>query len=166
MLIEICDTVAKVLRHTLVTLGVILIVCVTLLVLGRYVPFVPRWLWPLEIANWAMIWFVFVGASLGLRAGSHFNVDLFMRRAPSGTVQRFLKILHFVVVGFVTLTFIYFGYGFVLRWAMIQTSEVLMINMAYLYVSVPVAGLLWLLFLAEDFYKSFLLKRDHFKRVR
>lgn len=51
-----------------------------------------------------------------------------------------------------------FGYAFVVRWALIQTSEVLMVNMAYLYVSVPVAGLLWLLFLTEDFYKGFILK--------
>jgi TRAP-type C4-dicarboxylate transport system permease small subunit len=160
MLRTLCDAVSKALHHTLVALGMVLIVSVTLLVLGRYVPFVPRWLWPLEIANWAMIWFVFVGASLAVRQGSHFTVDLFMGRTPSRPVERCLKGLYFFVVGFVTLTFIYFGYGFVVRWAMIQTSEVLMINMAYLYVSVPVAGLLWLLFLAEDFARTFLAKGD------
>ncbi|MFA5027250.1 MAG: TRAP transporter small permease [Candidatus Methylomirabilota bacterium] len=158
MLTRVCDAVAKLLRHLLVALGMVLIVSVTLLVLGRYVPLVPRWLWPLEIANWAMIWFVFVGASLAVRQGNHFTVDLFLGGTPSRPVELFLKGLYFVVVGFVTLTFIGFGYGFVVDWATIQTSEVLMINMAYLYVSVPIAGLLWLLFLAEDFYQSIILR--------
>jgi TRAP-type C4-dicarboxylate transport system permease small subunit len=63
--------------------------------------------------------------------------------------------VYYVFVGFVTITFIVFGYAFVVRWAMIQTSEILMVNMAFLYVSVPVAGLLWLLFLIEDFYRDF-----------
>lgn len=161
MLSRLCDAVAKLLHHLLVALGVVLIVSVALLVAARYLPFVPRWLWPLEIANWAMIWFVFVGASLAVRQGNHFTVDLFMGKTPPRAVERFLKGVYFVFVGFVTLTFIVFGYGFVVRWAMIQTSEVLMINMAYLYVSVPVAGLLWLLFLAEDFSRTFIRRTNH-----
>jgi TRAP-type C4-dicarboxylate transport system permease small subunit len=159
MLIRVCDGVARVLEHALVALGVVLIVSVTLLVAARYIPGVPRWLWPLEIANWAMIWMVFVGASLALRQGMHFNVDLFMGKVPSRGVHVCLRVVYFVFVGFVTLTFVFFGYGFLTRWAMIQTSEILMVNMAFLYVSVPVAGLLWLLFLVEDFTREFLLPR-------
>ncbi|MFB3819261.1 MAG: TRAP transporter small permease [Candidatus Methylomirabilales bacterium] len=166
MLTKLCDGVARTLQHVLVALGVILIAAVTLLVAARYVPGVPRWLWPLEIANWAMIWMVFVGASLALRQGMHFNVDLFMGKTPARGVHVFLRLVYFVFVGFVTLTFIFFGYGFLTRWAMIQTSEILMVNMAFLYVSVPVAGLLWLLFLVEDFSKEFLLPRQDSRGTR
>jgi TRAP-type C4-dicarboxylate transport system permease small subunit len=106
-----------------------------------------------------MIWIVFIGASIAVRDNKHFNVDLWMGKTPSRGVLVFLKLAYYVFVGFVTLTFVFFGYGFVVRWALIQTSEVLTINMAYLYVSVPVAGLLWLLFLAEDCYKEFLRRK-------
>jgi TRAP-type C4-dicarboxylate transport system permease small subunit len=157
MFLKICESVAKGLYYILIALGLVLLVAVTLQVLGRYVPFIPRWLWPLEIANWAMIWMVFIGASLGVKEAKHFNVDLFMGKIPPRPVYIALKIVYYVFVGFVTLVFIFFGYDFLVKWAMIQTSEILMINLGLLYVSVPVAGLLWLLFLIEDFYKEFFL---------
>jgi TRAP-type C4-dicarboxylate transport system permease small subunit len=166
MLIRLCDAVSRLLFCALVAMGMILIVSVTLLVAARYLPLVPRWLWPLEVANWAMIWMVFIGASIAVRENKHFNVDLFMGRTPSRPALVLLKIVYYVFVGFVTLTFVFFGYGFVVRWAMIQTSEVLMINMAFLYISVPVAGLLWLLFLAEDVYKEFVVRNTHAERAR
>ena len=166
MLIKLCDAVAKCLYYALVAMGLTLIVSVTLLVAARYVPFVPRWLWPLEIANWAMIWMVFIGASIAVRENRHFNVDLWMGKTPSRRVLLFLKLVYYVFVGFVTLTFVVFGYGFVVRWAWIQTSEVLTINMAYLYVSVPIAGLLWLLFLVEDCYREFFLPKSQTGEAR
>jgi TRAP-type transport system small permease protein len=166
MLVKVCDAVSKCLYYALVAMGLILIVSVTLLVAARYLPFVPRWLWPLEIANWAMIWMVFIGASIAVRDGKHFNVDLFMGKTPPRSVLVFLKLVYYVFVGFVTLTFVFFGYGFVVKWAMIQTSEVLTINMAYLYISVPVAGLLWLLFLVEDVYKEFFMETPQGEEAR
>jgi TRAP-type C4-dicarboxylate transport system permease small subunit len=113
-----------------------------------------------------MIWMVFIGASIAVRENKHFNVDLFMGKTPPRSVQVFLKLVYYVFVGFVTLTFVFFGYGFVMKWALIQTSEVLTINMAYLYVSVPVAGLLWLLFLVEDVYKEFFMPKPQVEEAR
>ncbi len=159
MFLKLCDVVAKALEKVLIALGVILLIMVALQVAGRYIPFVPRWLWPLELANWAMIWMVFIGSTLALRENKHFNVDLFMGKAIGRPLQVFLKIFYYTIVGFVTLTFVVFGYQFVVKWAMIQTSEILIINLGYLYVSVPLAGLLWVLYLAEDFYKEFIVKK-------
>ncbi len=159
MLLKICDAVARLLERVLIALGVILLVMVALLVAGRYVPFVPRWLWPLELANWAMIWMVFIGASLAVREKTHFNVDLFLGKTLRRPLHVALKILYYAVVGFVTFTFVVFGYEFVVEWAMIQTSEILIINLGFLYVSVPIAGLLWVLFLIEDYYRDFIEKK-------
>jgi TRAP-type C4-dicarboxylate transport system permease small subunit len=83
-----------------------------------------------------------------------------MGKTPPRSVLLFLKLVYYIFVGFVTLTFVLFGYGFVVKWALIQTSEVLTINMAYLYVSVPIAGLLWLLFLVEDCYREFFMPKS------
>ena len=166
MLIKLCDAVSKCLYYALVAMGMTLILSVTLLVAARYLPFVPRWLWPLEIANWAMIWMVFIGASLSVRENRHFNVDLWMGKTPPRSVAVFLKLVYYIFVGLVTLTFVFFGYGFVVKWALIQTSEVLTINMAYLYISVPIAGFLWLLVLIEDCYREFFVPRSRAGEAR
>lgn len=109
MLVKLCDAVSRCLYYALVAMGLLLIVSVALLVAARYLPFVPRWLWPLEIANWAMIWMVFIGASIAVRENKHFNVDLFMGKTPPRSVQAFLKLVYYVFVGFVTPTFVFFG---------------------------------------------------------
>ena len=40
------------------------------------------------------------------------------------------------------------------------------INMAFLYISVPAAGLLWLLFLVEDVYKEFFVPKPQVEEAR
>jgi TRAP-type C4-dicarboxylate transport system permease small subunit len=60
---RICDAYARFLQKLMLILGLALIFAVTLQVLGRYVPFIPRFLWPLELANFTLIWLVFLGSS-------------------------------------------------------------------------------------------------------
>ena len=56
-----CEKYAKFLLRTLFVLGFSLLFAVTLQVAGRYVPFVPRYLWPLELTNFSLIWMIFIG---------------------------------------------------------------------------------------------------------
>jgi len=154
MYFKLCDAIFSVLRKILIALGLILLVAVTLQVAGRYVPFIPRWLWPLEVANWAMIWMVFIGASMGLRENRHFLVDLFLGKKLPEPFFVFLRVVYYAILGGVTLVFIFFGYSYLVRWGLIQSSEIMGINLGFLYASVPLAGVLWLLFLIENILKD------------
>lgn len=151
---RICNVYAKILDKLILYLGLFLIFSVALQVAGRYVPFVPRWLWPLELATFDLIWIVFIGSILALRENRHFNIDLFIGKKLSTPFSIFLKVVYYFTVGVVTYVFVVFGYKYFIGWGLIQESEITGISMGFLYASVPVAGLSWTLFLAENIYKD------------
>ena len=63
-----------------------------------------------------------------------------------------------------TFVFIFYGYHYVIKWGMIQNSDITGMNLGLVYISVPFAGISWLIFLAEDFYKTYFLNRTFSKR--
>ncbi len=154
VLVRICDVYAKILDKLILYLGLFLIFAVALQVAGRYIPFVPRWLWPLELATFDLIWIVFIGSILALREKRHFNVDLFIGKKISPHFSIFLKVVYYFTVGVVTYVFVVFGYKYLIGWGLIQQSEITGMSMGFLYASVPVAGISWALFLAENIYKD------------
>ncbi|HEY5930080.1 MAG TPA: TRAP transporter small permease subunit, partial [Burkholderiales bacterium] len=54
----------------------ILVVPVTLQVLSRYTDLVPAYIWTEELARFMFIWMVMLGAMIGVREGTHFEVDV------------------------------------------------------------------------------------------
>jgi len=59
----------------------------------------------------------------------------------------------------VSLVFVVFGYKF-LKMGLIQESETIGLNMGFIYVSVPLAGISWLIFLGENIYREFFLSKS------
>ena len=62
----------------------ILVVPVTLQMIARY-RLIPAWIWTEEMARFLFIWMVMLGAMIGVRDGSHFDVDVWpeLGRAPT-----------------------------------------------------------------------------------
>lgn len=152
MFLRICELYAKLLNSLLTFLGVVLLCAVALQVAGRYVFFIPPWFWPQEVINFALIWGIFIGATLGVREGRHFCVDIFQFKGGGigPGFERFLRILYYLVLFSVTFIFIFYGYQYFVKWGMIQSSDITGVNLGWLYVSVPVTGVSWLLFLVES----------------
>ena len=154
MLTKFCDVYAKMIHKTMMFLGIALIFAVALQVAGRYVPFVPRYLWPLELSNFTLIWLVFLGSIIGLRENRHFNVDLFLNKKLPLWLALFLKLVYYIAVGTVTYIFIIDGYTYFFNWGLIQRSEITGISQGFLYISVPFAGVSWAVFLIERIAKD------------
>ncbi len=158
MFFRFVDWYFRLLIKVLIFLMFVLMLAVGLTVAGRYIPFVPRWLWTLEITNFSLIWMVFIGAIVGLRDKRHFYIDIFPDTIPTW-FHVFLQLIYYVVTLTITLVFIIFGYRFLVKWGMIQTSDLTGVNLGFLYASVPVAGISWLLFLMEGIYRDFFQHR-------
>ena len=156
MLKRVLNIYTKVVIRIITLLMLMLVFSVLLQILGRYVPFIPRYFWTEEVANYSLIWTIFLGSIVGVREGKHFFVDFI----PNTLADRFatvLKIIYTACLGLVALIFIIFGYRFFLM-GYIQHSELTGLNLGTIYISVPFAGLSWVVFLIEDIIEFF--KKD------
>jgi TRAP-type C4-dicarboxylate transport system permease small subunit len=158
ILTKICDVYTKFLNVLILLFGIALLVAVTIQIAGRYVPFIPLWLWPQEIINFSLIWMIFSGSIVALRDKEHFTVDIFsvIMKDKNGKIMTILLNTLYYFVGFViTVVFIRYGYVFFRDWGLIQESDITGINLGWQYASVPIAGISWLLYLIESLIKDF-----------
>jgi TRAP-type C4-dicarboxylate transport system permease small subunit len=130
----------------------ILIVPVTLQIISRYTALIPSWIWTEELSRFLFIWMIMLGATIGVREGSHFVVDVLPDLPPRANAL-LQVVTNFLVLVF-ALVFVWWGIEFV-RFGWDQTSELAELPMAFIFMAWPVAGVTWVLFLGEAFVASF-----------
>ena len=137
----------RLLKVILTLLMGLIILPVALQVLSRHTGIIPRYIWTEEVARFCFVWIIMIGSIIAVRDGTHFDVDLL----PQAKTKRSHGIRDLIVHGGMSLMAIFFswyGYQFA-QFGFIQTSEMSGINMLSIYISFPLAGVTWLLFLAE-----------------
>jgi len=126
----------------------VLIVPVSLQIFARFTQLIPAYIWTEELARFLFIWMVMLGAMIGIREGTHFEVDVWPvlgRRADA-----LLRIVSHLFVLVFALVFVWWGIEFV-RFGWDQLSEIAELPMWTIFVAWPVAGITWMLFLGEPF---------------
>jgi TRAP-type C4-dicarboxylate transport system permease small subunit len=165
MFFKFCNAYAKFLDASIIFVGLTLMFSVGLQIAGRYIWFIPPYLWTLEVTNFALIWGIFIGSAVCVREEKHFNVDIFQMggKGINPTLNKCLRALNYVIVGCMTFVFTYYGWVYFSKWGMIQSSDITGVNLGWLYASVPFAGASWLLFLVENLIREFYLGKtlDH-----
>jgi TRAP-type transport system small permease protein len=134
----------------------VLIVPVTLQIVSRYTALIPSWIWTEELSRFLFIWMVMLGAMIGIREGTHFEVDVWPDLGPKATAL--LRIVSNVFVLVFALVFVWWGIAFV-RFGWSQNSELAELPMAFIFMAWPVAGVTWVLFLGESFLANFRILR-------
>jgi TRAP-type transport system small permease protein len=157
------DIYEMLIKKLVVLFMYILLFSLTLQVSGRYIIFIPRYLWTLEAVNFSLIWLIFTGSISGLRGRKHFFVDIFGDKI-NPALEKWIDFFYFFTLGSVTLIFIFYGYRYFVNWGLIQKSDITGMNLGWVYISVPFAGVSWFIFLAEDFYKTYFLNRTFSQR--
>lgn len=157
MVFRILDIYAKIINRLIIISMYTLLFSMSLQIAGRYIPFIPRYLWPLEVTNFSLIWLVFLGSIIGVRGRRHFFVDIFGEDI-SPKLSKIIDVIYFFVLYSMAIIFIFFGYEYFVKWGLIQNSDITGVNMGFLYFSVPFSGISWLIFLTEDLYKSYFQK--------
>ena len=148
----------RVLQFLLTALLALMLIPVTLQIFSRFVDFIPRYIWTEEAARFCLIWLIMLGATIAVRDGTHFDVDVLPppKTAKAKAVSRI--IIH-VSMLMVALIFIAFGWRFALfGWE--QNSEMTGINMLSIHAAWPLAGVLWFLFLVEKIGADVKLYKD------
>lgn len=138
----------RVLTWLLVATVAILIVPVTLQILARYTQLFPAYIWTEELSRFLFIWMVMIGAMIGIRERTHFEVDVWPDLGPRAGAL--LRIVSNVFVLLFALVFLVWGSRF-LRFGWNQTSELADLPMGFIFLAWPLAGATWILFLGEAF---------------
>jgi TRAP-type C4-dicarboxylate transport system permease small subunit len=134
----------------------VLIVPVTLQIVARYTALIPSWIWTEELSRFLFIWMVMLGAMIGIREGTHFEVDVWPELKPRANAL--LRIVSHIFVLVFALVFVWWGIEFVqFGWG--QLSELAELPMPYIFIAWPLAGVTWILFLGESLAANFRILR-------
>jgi TRAP-type C4-dicarboxylate transport system permease small subunit len=145
---QFIDAYHRLLDVALVASVAILIVPVSLQIFSRFTALIPSYIWTEEMARFFFIWMIMIGSMVGIREGSHFDVDLWPELRPRANAL--LRIVSNVFVLVFALFFVWYGIRFV-QFGWHQNSELAELPMPYIFFAWPLAGLTWVLFLGERF---------------
>ncbi|MFP6765796.1 MAG: TRAP transporter small permease subunit [Planctomycetaceae bacterium] len=141
------QTYFRTLKFLLTWLLLLMIVPVLLQILSRYTGIIPRYIWTEEAARFCFVWIVMIGSMIAVREESHFKVDLLPQPDTDRQTGLGNLIVH-VAMLLMALVFVLYGWDFA-RFGLIQNSEMSGINMLSIYISFPLAGITWAVFLLE-----------------
>jgi len=135
------------LKVLLTSLMLLMILPVLMQILSRLSGFFPRYVWTEEAARFCFVWIIMIGSMIAVRDDSHFNVDLL---PPPETPQQkgYGDLAIHVAMMLMALVFAWYGVDFA-EFGFKQNSEMSGINMLSIYVSFPLAGVTWAIFLLE-----------------
>jgi len=153
---KIIDGYYRLLTWLRVASVAILVVPVTLQIISRYTALIPSWIWTEELSRFLFIWMVMLGAMIGIREHSHFEVDVWPDLAPRATAL--LRMVSHVFVLVFALVFIWWGIEFV-RFGWDQLSELAELPMPYIFIAWPLAGVTWVIFIGESFVENWRVLR-------
>ena len=137
------------LQVALTVLMGLLLIPVTLQIIARYLGFIPRYIWTEEMARFCFIWVILVGSMIAVRDSTHFTVDLLPKpktRRGEAPARRFVDFWIFLT----GLVFIIWGWPLV-KFGLLQTSEMAELPMVFIYGAWPLAGFTWIVFLIEKY---------------
>jgi TRAP-type C4-dicarboxylate transport system permease small subunit len=151
------DWLYRGLQLLLTFLIAILIVPVTMQIVARYTDMIPNYIWTEEMARFCLIWIIMLGASVAVRDGTHFDVDVLPHPKTAAVLAASRMVVHGAIF-LVALIFLGFGWRFA-QFGYDQSSELTGINMVAIHIAWPFAGFTWVVFTLEKFYDDYRLMR-------
>ena len=142
------DAYYRLLQVLITLLMGLLIVPVFMQIVSRHIGLIPRYIWTEEIARFCFIWIILIGAMIAVRDGSHFAVDL-LPDSKTNRGEAIRRLFVDFMVFLVAMIFIVWGWPLV-KFGLLQTSEISELPMVTIYIAWPLAGVTWILFLGEN----------------
>src|SRR5262245_65066385 len=129
-----------------ITVG-LLIIPVSLQIFSRYTELIPSYIWTEEMARFLFIWTIMIGAMIGVRESTHFEVDVWPRLPPRG--EALVRMLGRLGVLAAALVFVWAGIAFT-QFAWHRISELAELPLWLINLAWPLTGVTWLVFLGEQ----------------
>jgi len=98
--------------------------------------------WAEELARYALLWSAMIGAAVAYRQGAHVAVTVSWELLPAGVARHLWRLIHLIVIAFAAVL-VWEGWFLSLRnFARHQLSPALQIDIAWIYLAIPLGGLL------------------------
>lgn len=144
MLGRALETFCQGLRIILGFLMASLAIPVGMQVLSRYTGIIPTFLWTEELSTFIFVWVVMIGSMVAVWEGTHFDVVV----TPDATRPLSILLQKGIVLVFIAifaLLFTWYGIEYA-KVGFIQNSVMMRANLLWIYITVPLAGVVWAAF--------------------
>jgi TRAP-type transport system small permease protein len=125
----------------------VLVIPVTLQVFSRFTSFLPHYIWTEEMARFLLVWTIMIGAMIGVRESTHFEVDVWPRL--SRRAEAAVRLGSRLGILVIALVFVWSGIEFT-QFAWYRISELAELPLWLIHIAWPIAGLTWIVFLGEQ----------------
>ena len=149
---KIIDAYHLFLTWLMVATVAILLIPVTMQIVARFTNLIPAYIWTEEASRFLFIWMIMLGAMIGIREGTHFEVDVWPELGSRANAL--LKTASGLFILVFALVFVWWGIEFT-RFGWNQTSEIADLPMWMIFIAWPMTGFTWLLFQGEAFVENF-----------
>lgn len=129
----------------------VLIVPVSLQIFSRYTALIPSYIWTEEMARFLFVWMIMIGAMVGIRESTHFDVDVWPQLGARANAL--LKIIGSVFILGFALVFVWWGWEFT-RFAFRRFSELAELPLWMIHIAWPLTGVTWILFQGEHLLRA------------
>ena len=140
---------AQLLSWMLVASIAVLIIPVSMQIFSRTIPLIPAYIWTEEMARFMFVWSIMIGAMIGVREGTHFEVDVWPDMGRRKTAA--LKFVSGLFIMAFALVFVWWGWEFTWE-ARNRISELAELPLWMIHLAWPLAGFTWVVFQAERLY--------------
>jgi TRAP-type transport system small permease protein len=144
---KVTEAYSRFLSFLLVVSVAILVIPVSLQIFSRYTDLIPSYIWTEEMARFLFIWMIMIGAMIGVRESTHFEVDLWPQLGPRAEAA--VKLAASLCVLAFALVFVWSGYEFT-AFAWNRISELAELPLWLIHIAWPITGLSWVIFLGEQ----------------
>lgn len=138
---------AALLSHLVVVSIAILIIPVGLQIFSRHTALIPSYIWTEEMARFLFIWTISIGAMIGVRESTHFEVDIMPELPPRGEAAA--RLVGRIGILVLACVFLLAGIKFT-EFAWFRISELAELPLWLIHLPWPLMGLTWIVFLGEQ----------------
>jgi tripartite ATP-independent transporter DctM subunit len=142
------DFVVAIVRAAVVALLVGIVFAISWQVLTRYVPGLPVPRWTEEVSLILMVWLAMVGSALAVRTGEHLAMDILHRQVDPRLRVPLVRLVWLLAAAFGAYL-VWYGWELSMR-TMMQTFSATKWPIGWMYLGIPVGGVLMLFFSAKN----------------
>jgi len=150
---RLLDGISAAVKWIMLAMASVIFVVICATVFTRYVlNLVPSW--SEEVPRYMLVWITYLGAALCVRYQEHISLDIFFKLLPVRVRKIGLLVLN-LMVGLVGLIMVVYGLGLVRQFGD-DLMESIPVTNFWLYLGMPVSGLLIILYVIEEIWRGVL----------